>query len=139
MFRQLLDELGLYNIDSPMLNFYYDTISYQEVMVDADLGKYIIPKQDDSNIYSMIFDVSSFVTDYPEVGNLTFRVVDSSNGQRREANAVRKVVIGENFEKVDVLWEADKIIEIGQLHSTKEYEIEVIGMSESENKIINFY
>ena len=153
LFKQLLNELGLCNADSAMLDFYYDKIKYFTEIREEELEEYInfekafineernndnsFKESEVSNL-EVTMDVSAFVEDYPQMGNVTLTVINTMTGERREKTANRKVKIGENFDKVIVEWETDTKLTISDLNLNGKYEIEVSGWSVDENKFYSF-
>lgn len=132
MFRRLIDELGLWRDDSPMLNFYYDKIQYDEEVRIEDLSKYYTIDGEGT----FIFDVDSFLTEHGELGNIHLMVTDIATGQRYERHKRMSVIIREEADKVEVCWEKGSKLIVEDLDVNANYKVEACGWSVSEAKLI---
>ncbi|MBR5578454.1 MAG: SGNH/GDSL hydrolase family protein, partial [Lachnospiraceae bacterium] len=128
MFRQLVEELGLADNDTPMMHLMYDKITSGITENDTDLTEFLNTRKEDNSI---LLDVSGLTGAVTDLASVTFKVRDVATNQSWETSMDRQVEVSEENTSISVYWPQDSHLSIQVPNLNKAYEITVTGWSKS--------
>ena len=124
MFRQLIEELGLWDNDSPMTDLLYDTVSTTINDKQIDISSALSM---DSQNKSITLNISTLTGLISEMGSVTLTATNKATGQSWEIKADRQVKVSGS--DVEVAWAADTSLTLKGLPWNDTYEVKISGWS----------